>query len=369
MPPSRKRAGQMAKRRKLEAPSEEDLSRIEEEFRSETSTRSGVAPIAQVAADAASEADVLGTETRAKLAEADAFREARDKGLVLKEIPIDRIRADELVRDRAVIDRDELTELRASIIKNGLRLPIEVYELPEKTGEHDFGLISGYRRLMAFQEALSGTGFDRFEKIKAIVRKPESSAESVAAMVEENEVRASLSHFERGRIAALSAQSGTFVNVEEAVTKLFGFASKAKRSKIRSFALIFEELGDLLEFPEALSERKGLAIAAAIRAGAEHGLREVLALKSADTPEEEWALVEPVLGGFESSLKDRARGGRPTAKSAKLARAKVQKIETPSGVTIAWERMGRGGYSLRLTGKIGSEDMDDILALIQGRLS
>ena len=236
----------MAKRRKLETPSAEALSQIEEEFQSDTSARPAVAPISQVAAEAAEQAEVLGVETRAKLAEADQYRAATASGLVMTEIPIDRIRAEELVRDRAVLDKGEMTELRASIVKNGLRLPIEVYELAEKTEAHDFGLISGYRRLMAYHEALKGTGQGQFETIKAIVRQPAGSAESIAAMVEENEVRADLSHFERGRIAALSAQSGAFVNVEAAVEQLFPFASKAKRSKVRSFALIFEELGDLL---------------------------------------------------------------------------------------------------------------------------
>ena len=99
----------MAKRRKLEAPSADDLSRIEAEFRSEAVGRPAVAPIAQVAGDAASEAEVLGVETRAKLAEAEAYRAADEKGLVLREIPVDRIREDEFVRDRAFLDRDELT--------------------------------------------------------------------------------------------------------------------------------------------------------------------------------------------------------------------------------------------------------------------
>ena len=43
----------MAKRRKLEAPSAEDMTRIEEEFRRETPARSAVAPIAQVASEVA----------------------------------------------------------------------------------------------------------------------------------------------------------------------------------------------------------------------------------------------------------------------------------------------------------------------------
>lgn len=355
----------MAKRRKLEAPSAAELKEIEDRFRSETSARS-VAPIAQVAAEAASEADVLGAKTRAKLAEAEAYREAQVSGLVIKEIAIDRIHADALVRDRAIIDRDELTELRASIVANGLRLPIEVFELPEKTDAHDYGLISGYRRLMAYQEAFRGTGFDKFNKIKAIIRERTDSAESVAAMVEENEIRANLSHFERGRIAALSAQSGTFVNVEEAVSQLFPFASKAKRSKIRSFALIFEELGDLLDFPEALSERQGLAIATAIRAGGENELRETLALATAETASEEWAMIRPIVEAKQEMAKDPARGGRPTAK--KRATTKATTVQTQRGVAITWEPLAKGGYSLRLNGDVGKDEMEDIIEAIKTRL-
>ena len=355
----------MAKRRKLEAPSADDLSRIEAEFRSEAVGRPAVAPIAQVAGDAASEAEVLGVETRAKLAEAEAYRAADEKGLVLREIPVDRIREDEFVRDRAFLDRDELTELRASIVKNGLRLPIEVYELTEKTAEHDYALISGYRRLMAVQEALTGTGSERFRTIKAIVRKPDVSSVHIAAMVEENEVRANLSHFERGRIAVLSAQDGVFANVEDAVEKLFPVASKAKRSKIRSFALIFEEIGDLLDFPEALSERQGLSIATAIRAGAEHDLRDALSFDTSETAREEWGRIAAVLDRVEAAPRDPARGGRPSSKPDDAHR---ETVETTRGVRIAWEPLKSGGYNLRLTGKIDRAEMEGIVATIRDRL-
>ena len=356
----------MAKRRKLETPSAEALSQIEEEFRAKRTTRPAVAPISQVAAEAAEQAEVLGVETRAKLAEAEVFRDADAQGLVMAEIPIERIRAEELVRDRAVMDRGELNELRASILKNGLRLPIEVYELPEKTATHDYGLISGYRRLVAFQEALSGTGQGRFEKIKAIVRKPAGSAESIVAMVEENEVRADLSHFERGRIAVLSAQSGAFVNVEEAVERLFPFASKAKRSKVRSFALIFEELGDLLSFPERLSERQGLSVASALRAGAEHELREKLALRGAESAEQEWEQITEVLSVFENKPKDPAKGGRPKSNSAPKF---SDTVTTPRGVKISWQPVKSGGYNLNLSGGIESEEFDAIISMMQDHLS
>ena len=53
--------------------------------------------------------------------------------------------------------------------------------------------------------------------IRAILRDPEEMGGTFVAMVEENEVRANLSHFERGRIAVLSSQEGAFVNPEAPV--------------------------------------------------------------------------------------------------------------------------------------------------------
>ena len=157
-------------------------------------------------------------------------------------------------------------------------MPIEVFELPEpEEGGPRFGLISGYRRLLVMREILAYTENPRYAQIKAIVREPKTSAASFAAMAEENEVRASLSHFERGRIAALTAANGVFGNVEEAVDRLFPFASKAKRSKVRCFALIFEEIGDMLAHPESLTEKQGLRLASALRGGAGSELRDALA--------------------------------------------------------------------------------------------
>lgn len=99
-------------------------------------------------------------------------------------------------------------------------------------------------------------------------------------MVEENEVRANLSHYECRGIAVPAAEQGHFAHVEEAVARLFGAASKAKRSKIRSFAMVHEELGDMLAFPEELTEKNGLRLAAALRQGVEGELRAALAAQS-----------------------------------------------------------------------------------------
>ena len=292
----------MAKRRKLEAPSSEDLSRLEDEFRRETPIagigRAGVAPIAQVAADSAALAQPASTEDRAHQAQLESraaeLRAAEEDGRLLVDLAIGEIDADAMVRDRAILDRDEMMELRLSIAANGLRLPIEVFELPKdmvKDGVR-YGLLSGYRRLMAVRELLALTEQEKYKTIRAILRPATEVDGAFVAMVEENEVRSELSHFERGRIAVISSQQGAFLNVEEAVNKLFATGSKAKRSKVRSFALIFEELGDMLAFPELLSEKRGLRLAQALRQGGESRLRDALASALVSNIDDEWAVLE-----------------------------------------------------------------------------
>ena len=105
----------MAKRRKLEAPSAEDLAELERGFRGETSPKTTRAPIADVAREAAEFSAVVSSEDRARDAEIQAFRDKADKGLVLTEIPLAEINAMEIFRDRTVLERGELDELKRSI--------------------------------------------------------------------------------------------------------------------------------------------------------------------------------------------------------------------------------------------------------------
>ena len=336
----------MAKRRSLEIPSSDHLQRLEEEFRRETvAPRAGVAPIAQVAAETAAAFDPRPAEARAEAArdrtDAEAFRDARGRGLVMLDLPLSDIEADALVRDRMAIDPEELEELKASIARNGLRLPIEVFA---RQGEGaPWGLLSGYRRLMAVR-ALASDGLPA--RIKAVVREPDAMGGAFAAMIEENEIRAALSHYERGRIAVIAAQQGAFPNAEAAVDALFPVASKAKRSKIRSFALIFEELGDMLRFPDQIREKDGLRMAQALRDGAESRLREALARQVPVTPEDEAALIADVLAALDAPSPDPRKGGRPR-------RASGPKVVLGSGVVIEAQQDARG-WSIRL----GSADLD-----------
>lgn len=362
----------MAKRRKLEAPSAADMTRIEEEFRRETPSPNMGAPIAQVAADAADAHEVGTPDQRATKArdEADAlaFRQAAETGRIILEIPLDEIEPLSMQRDRTVLDKDALDEMEYSISLHGVRLPIEVYELQPSTDGKRYGLVSGYRRLIAQQNLFGRTGNEKLARIKAVLRDPEQMGGAFVAMVEENEIRQDLSHYERGRISVIAAQQGAFHNAEEAVAEMFAAASKAKRSKIRSFAMIFEELGDMLNFPEGMREKDGLRLAQGLRNGAEARLREVLGTGQGVDAKSEWALIDTVLTEQSEGTADPKRGGRPRVSVPKAGWAGNETLHTSTGVTMRRES-DSNGYLLRFSGRgVSHELMEMIMRDIQEKL-
>lgn len=359
----------MAKRKTLVAPSSEDISRLEDEFRRETHARSPLAaPIAHVAADAAAQIDPRPAADRAAEArdriDAGRLRQAEAAGLLIQEIPLDQIDADALVRDRMSLDSDEMMELQTSIAAHGLRLPVEVFVLAEPgQGGHRFGLLSGYRRLRAVQNLRTLTGQEKHATIKAVIRDPATLGGPFAAMVEENEIRSSLSHFERGRIAVIAAQQGVFGNVEAAVDALFAQASKAKRSKIRSFALIFEDLGDMLVFPHALREKDGLRLATALRDGHQARIRDGLADIAPESPAEELERIEAVLAELEPRAPRPDRGGRPPVKPSQ-----GRTSDLPTGVRLVSGHDGTSWY-IRVEGKrVDAVLVDDLVRQLEAWL-
>lgn len=350
----------MAKRRKLVAPSASDLDQLEQEFRGETPARPPLsAPIAQVASETAEAFDPRTIESRTQAAKdsADAhmLHDSMSKGLILQELSLSDIHADALVRDRVVLDAEQMTELQMSIAKSGLRLPIEVFELAEPHEGRKYGLLSGYRRLHAVQALKELTADPQYDTIKSILRQPDAMGGTFAAMIEENEIRAALSHFERGRISVIAAQQGAFANTEAAVNGLFPMASKAKRSKIRSFALIFEELGDMLTFPDQLKERDGLKLAAALRDGHEAKLRDALAQSVCATPAQEAQLIDTALMKLEPVRIDPKRGGRPKKDASALYRS----VKLESGVELSSGHDGKA-WVIQLKGPRVDQELVDV---------
>lgn len=362
----------MAKRRKLMAPSADALNKLEEEFRRETVetpfSRGGQAPIAQVAAEAAGQTPVVDAEERAKQAsnEADAgvLKDAKERGLLVAEIPLTEIDLEDMIRDRVTLDEAAMLELRLSISANGLRLPVELYELAEPVEGRKYGIVSGYRRILATKGLLGMTGDERYATIKAFIKPLNSVSDAFVAMVEENEVRSQLTQFERGRIAVISTQNGVFSSVSDAVNALFASASKAKRSKVRSFAQIFEELGDMLSFPEGLKERQGLRLAGALRMGAESQLRNVLASRAARDADDEWDLILPVIEAHEEAPRDPKRGGRPKSPPADHYK-RPNTRQTKSGFTLSRDHDGES-YLIRFGGrKVDAEFVDLAIAELE----
>ena len=265
----------MAKRRRLIAPDAAEIEKIEEGFAAKpginpfdaepASPLASAPPIAKVSAEAAQLHGMTTVTDRVEQArdKADAvrWREAEEAGQAVVMVPLVQIDRDYLRRDRMQIEEEELQELIASIRANGLRSPVEVVALDAG----GYGLVSGFRRLEAFGRL--NRSMEGFEEIPAFLRKGTESAAAYVAMVEENELRANLSPYERGRIAVLVAGQGVMASVEEAVEVLFAAASKAKRSKVRSFAAVHEGLGDLLHYPNQMSEKVGLKLATALRSG------------------------------------------------------------------------------------------------------
>lgn len=239
-------------------------------------------PIADVAAEAASQAalDEVSTE----------LRRAREEGRMVLSLPLESIRVSHMVRDRVVLDPEDMTVLKTSLRDRGQQTPIDVVEL----GEGAYGLISGWRRVSALQALLEETGDgDRFGHVKALVRVPEGATEAYRAMVEENEVRASLSFYERAHIALKAVEQGVYPDVQAAVQGLYAAARAPKRSKIIAFAVLVEAFEGVFRFPAAVPEKVGLALVSAVQSDARFRDRLIAAVRAGDptTEAEERAII------------------------------------------------------------------------------
>ncbi|MEQ6204919.1 ParB N-terminal domain-containing protein [Sulfitobacter sp. HNIBRBA2951] len=252
------------------------------------------APIADVAADASASAAL------AELSQ--TLQDARAKGRMVIEVPLAQIETDFLVRDRLGADADEMATLVASIEARGQQTPIEVIELDGGR----FGLISGWRRC----EAVRQLGQDM---VLALVRQPDDQAESYLAMVEENEIRVGLSYYERARIAVKATAQGAFEDEDEALKRLYASASRAKRSKIRSFVAVYHALDADLRFADTLGERLGLQIAQHVQKDTSRiaALRAALAAADITTSEQEQDAIKQALSLYSESTKKPSRKAKP----------------------------------------------------------
>ena len=247
-------------------------------------TKSARVPIADVANDAAL--------TNALMELSDKISTARQEERWIEKIKLDAVVSEYLVRDRVAIDPEEMTTLKNSLRASGQQTAIEVVPY----GPETFGLISGWRRLAALRELALEGGTDT---VLAIIRQDDDAKASYQAMVDENEIRAGLSFYERGRIVAQAVDEGAYASDKDALSALFQAVPRAKRSKIGSFVRVVRALDDVLQFPTALSERLGLALAQALGADAGFAgkLRKKLEAAHPQTASAEIAVITAAMKG------------------------------------------------------------------------
>lgn len=256
-------------------------------------------PIAQVAGDAASQAAL--EEVSAEL------NTARTQGRLVQALPLAAIKVDHLVRDRIILDPTEMETLTASLLARGQQTPIEVVDL----GQGSFGLISGFRRLSALRALHADTGEDRFGTALALVKPIASAADSYVAMVEENEIRADLSFYERARLAAEAARMGIYPTGKKAVQALFAASPGPKRSKIAAFLVIHATLGDDLKFPAAIPEKVGLQLATLL--DQDPGFQSKLCAALRKSPADTAAAERKTLDAAIRKATGKGRATKPTA--------------------------------------------------------
>lgn len=261
-------------------------------------------------------------------------------------IPTDAIDETALPRDRTGLSGPAFTELKLSIAKSGLRLPIEVFAT--RTG---YALISGYRRLLAVRALHQSTGDARFAEIEATLRTPATRAEALTAMVEENEIREALSPWERGAIIVRARDLGIFETLDAATAALYPNVSRQKRSRLRAIAGLVEDLGDVLPFPEALSQNQCTRLATAARHGLLDLLRTALEETNIDGPESQWTVIAPAVAEAMREMREKPdpTPGRPR-----------RVLRPRHGLTIRRE-VSRNGYVLRFTGKEAKGELVDLV--------
>ncbi len=258
----------------------------------------------------------------------------------LETIAIGAIDAQALIRDRTSLEPEALEELETSILRHGLRMPVEVYAIEGPAGGTAWGLISGLRRVTVFRRLHERTGLAEFASIPAFIRAPVNIAGAMIAMVEENEIRAGISSYERGRIAMVVRDNGFFPTIEEAVEKLYPGASSQKRARLRALARLAEEVDGFLTAPEDLSQTQALRLADACRMGFGELIRATLAESGMTEPGGQWQILQPVLAEAELGARaELVRPGRPR-----------RVLRPRHGLTVRRE-MARDGWVLRFTGR------------------
>lgn len=202
-------------------------------------------------------------QRRQNASDAKEFRAAQQEGRVLVHLPLDSILTDDLPRDRleleAVATSDEMDELVASIRRRGQQEAIEVF----LDGAGSYQLKKGWRRLTALRRLFEETGDEQYANVTARVSSSEDDRLALYTdMVEENIIREDLTFAEMAHLAITASKDEAFdgVSADEMVGRLYASLHKMKRSYIRSFVYLLQELGEALRWPKDVPRNLGVDV-------------------------------------------------------------------------------------------------------------
>ncbi len=276
----------------------------------------------------------------------------------LQQIEIHTIRADALPRDRTTLDPAALAELQSSIATSGLRQPIEVWRLSTPQVPHEYGLISGLRRLTAHVN-LNALRPTAYQTIPAFLRQPADIPAALAAMIAENEVRADPSPWDKARILTEVVAEGHFPTLDAAVAALHPNATRQKRARLRACASVVEELEGLITTPDLMTERHLLRLSTALRGGFTDLFHEILREQRGQGFQTQWSALLATL--LEAEKGEEEIEATPT----RAARPR-RMLHLKQGLTIRREECPTG-YLLRFSGPEAKRRglMDDVMDLVE----
>lgn len=290
------------------------------------SAPSSAAPIAQVAGEASVHAALEELSREVEAARAD--------GRMIEALPLEAVDEGYLVRDRMVQDEEEMAALMDSIRARGQQTAIEVVPLP---GGGRYGLVSGWRRLTALKRLQEEEGGARFASVLARIVSPETAQAAYVAMVEENEIRANLSFYERARIVVQALREGVYPTRRAALQGLFGSTTRSRRSKIGSFMALVEAFDGDLKHPTAISEKLGLALVRELvrDPGFADRVRGLLQRRPERTASEEVQILV-------STLRPPEAAGEEKADSGAVEPPKAERPATGAAPDVAREHVAPG---------------------------
>jgi ParB family chromosome partitioning protein len=223
---------------------------------------------AAIEADIRAENDALAHE----------FVRLRRMGMVTDLIPLDRISAKKLFRDRNTRVEVDVSDLKTSLQTVGLSNPIRV----EADAHGNYELVEGWRRMTAYRQLLDETGDDHWSLVPATyIPLGETVKDLYRRMVDENLVRKEVSWSEMAALARAYSdlRVGGCANVDEAVNELFASANPQKRSYIRRFAQLLNHLEVHLQYPHAIPRALGLSLSARLDNEPELARRVIAAIR------------------------------------------------------------------------------------------